>query len=74
MTEKVEERDIIQILPGQKWAGCLLIVKEVRAWGVVAYMQLPGPRDGVVVVVDTVQAFTRLSWDQFERTGGRVSS
>jgi len=72
MTEKVEERDIIQILPGQKWAGCLLVVKEVRAWGVVAYMQLPEPCDGVVVVVDTMRAFTRLAWDQFEPTGGKV--
>lgn len=72
MTEKAEVRDIIQILPGQKWAGCLLVVDEVRPWGVIAYMQLPGPCDDVVIVVDTMRAHTRLRWDQFELTGGKV--
>jgi hypothetical protein len=74
MTKEVAERDIIQLVPPSKWAGCLAVVCEVREWGVVAYVPLPGPCDGVVMMVDEKRAYTRLDWDDFTLTGGKVSA
>lgn len=68
-----QERDIIQVrAEAARWAGLLFVVSEVRDWGIVAYMQLPGPCEGIVTVVDTNQAWVRLEWSEFDLTGGKV--
>lgn len=57
-----EVGDIVQVRPeAARWGGLLVVVSEVRSWGVVAYMQLPGPCEAIVTVVDTNQAWVRLS-------------
>lgn len=79
-SDEANERDIIQLAPSHHWAGCLAVVEEVRSWGVTAYVQLPGPCDGVVAVVDTaegdlsVRAYIRLEWGEFSLTGGTVQN
>lgn len=68
-----EVGDIVQVRPeAARWGGLLFVVSEVRSWGVVAYMQLPGPCEAIVTVVDTNQAWVRLSWAEFDLTGGKV--
>lgn len=70
--KEVSVRDIVQITEKARWPGCLAVVKEVRNWGIVAYIQLPGPCEGITFLVDSQQAFVRLSWEEFVLTGGRV--
>jgi hypothetical protein len=36
-----ERGDVIQIAPDKHWGGCLLIVDEVRDWGVQAFVEIP---------------------------------
>jgi hypothetical protein len=57
--------DIVQVIPDHKghWAACLVIVTKVRSWGIIGFT--PMPPDGRMV-------FIRLSWDQFEVTGGKA--
>lgn len=33
--------DIVQISPGHDWAGVLLVVEEIRSWGVLGYCAVP---------------------------------
>jgi hypothetical protein len=49
--------------PGQWFNSCLVVVTEVRSWGVLGYVQEPG-RPG--------QAHIRLAHDQFAPTGGHA--
>lgn len=44
------------------WCGCLLIVDEVKPWGVQAYLKIP--KQGT--------AFMRLKNDEFELVGKAV--
>ena len=42
--EKVKKNDVIQInekFKGTGWIGCLMIVDEVKSWGVRAYLHVP---------------------------------
>ena len=42
--EKVKKNDVIQINEKFKstgWIGCLMIVDEVKSWGVQAYLHVP---------------------------------
>lgn len=42
--EKVKKNDVIQInekFKGPGWIGCLMIVDEVKSWGVQAYLHVP---------------------------------
>ena len=42
--EKVKKNDVIQInekFKGTGWIGCLMIVDEVKSWGVQAYLHVP---------------------------------
>lgn len=41
------------------WTGCLLMVDEVRPWGVQAFMHIPKKGD----------AYVRLTHDQFDDLG-----
>lgn len=75
MSEIIEVGDIIQMVPAHRWAGCLAVTEDIRSWGVVAYMQLPGPPgmiSGVTVVIPENRAYIRLSWEDFTLTGGKV--
>lgn len=67
MTEEeaksVRTGDVVQAEPGGNWNACLVIVTEVRSWGVQGFTPIP-PDGG--------QAYIRLTWDQIEATGGRA--
>lgn len=56
----VRKNDIIQAIEGTGiWQGCLLIVDEVKSWGVQAYMTIP----------DQGTAFMRFKTGEFEIVG-----
>ncbi len=40
---EISEGDVIQLTENAQegWIGCLMIVREVRDWGVLAYTMLP---------------------------------
>lgn len=66
----VEVGSIVQVRPdvthgreGQWFQACLVVVTEVKSWGVQGYVQNAGQPG---------QAFIRLTPDQFEDTGGKV--
>jgi hypothetical protein len=64
---EIKQHDIIQANPKVKnWARCLLIVDEVKSWGVQAYTVIPAARDA-----PSGDAPMRLSWDEFDLVGGR---
>lgn len=46
MNEKWEIDDIIQISPtwDEKFGGSLMVVTEIKSWGVKGYVQIPGSR------------------------------
>lgn len=73
MKDNVVTGSIVQIDPENKtnaaFGACLMVVTEVRDWGVQGYVQALGEsrdagRGGA--------AFIRLSWDEVEPTGGKV--
>lgn len=55
--------DIVQAVPGDNWGACLVIVTELKPWGIQGFT--PMPPDGA-------QAYIRLAWDRFEATGGKA--
>jgi hypothetical protein len=58
----VKVGSIVQVLPmASNWAGCLVIVTEVRTWGVVGFTPVP-PHGGM--------AFIRIENADLEDTGG----
>ena len=63
--------DIVQLNPAtcrnQMFAGCLLVVTELKVWGVQGYVQGLG-NDGE----PGGQAYYRANWNEFEPTGGRA--
>ena len=60
----VELHDIVQVDPSKDvFGGCLVVVTEVKNWGIQGYVQNAGA-DG--------QAYIRLEWDSFEKTGGKA--
>ena len=62
--------DIIQILDKKHpWFPCLLIVGEVKSWGVQACALVPTTNDGSE---PPSQAWNRLTWDKFDRVGYAV--
>lgn len=73
-TERFEPLGIVQLGPDTRVPGGLAVITEVREWGVIAYMQLPGPCEGLVITVDDKRAWLRLKWDDITATGGKVSS
>jgi len=66
-----EVGDIVQLNPekvGNKmFAGCMLIVTEVKTWGVQGYVQGLGENRK-----PGGQAYYRADWDEFEWTGGKT--
>lgn len=55
--------DIVQAVPEGNWAGCLVIVTELKPWGIQGFTPIP-PHGG--------QAYIRLPWDRFVLTGGQA--
>jgi hypothetical protein len=62
--------DIVQIAAetaNPAFAFCLMVVEEVKPWGVQGYVQALGTRDG-----QGGMAYYRASWDEIEATGGKA--
>ena len=63
----IQAHDIVQIIDEQHaWYPCLLVVTEVRSWGVQAFACIPKSNDGST---PTAQAFLRPRWEQITRVG-----
>ena len=45
-----------------KWGPSLVVVTEVKSWGIQGYTHIPLGGD----------AFIRLKWEEFEPTGGQA--
>lgn len=64
-----EEHDIVQIIEEKHpWYPALLIVSEVKSWGVMAYCLMPQSN----AVNQTVQAFIRIPNEQVQKVGEAV--
>ena len=63
-TKQVQPGMVIQVNESANadWTGCLMIVDEVKSFGVQAYIKIP--MEGT--------AYLRLKWDQFEIIGQAV--
>lgn len=57
--------DIMQINPAvDVFGGCMMVVTEVKKWGVQGYVQSAGV-DG--------QQYVRKKWEDIEHTGGKAA-
>lgn len=65
-SRQVGESDLIQVNEDgpQNWFRCILVVDEVKSWGVQAYAIIPQARDKC-----SADAFMRLSWSEFDTLG-----
>lgn len=55
--------DIVQANPEvSRWGPCLVVVEEVRDWGIVGYTEIPM----------SGQAPIRLPWNEIAATGGHI--
>jgi hypothetical protein len=64
--QKLESGDIVQIDPAHdpgRFGACLLVVTEVKSWGVQGYVQNAGSEG---------QAYYRVEFDSIESTGGKA--
>jgi len=60
----IEIGDIVQVDPSKEmFGGCMVVVTEVKNWGVQGYVQSPGVEG---------QAYIRLPFEDFEPTGGKA--
>lgn len=60
----IQIHDIVQIDPAvEMFGGCMMVVTEVKSWGVQGYVQSAGV-DG--------QQYVRRKWSEIEQTGGRA--
>lgn len=60
----IEVNDIVQVDPlFEAFGGCMVVVTEVKDWGIQGYVQNAGVEG---------QAYIRLKTEMFEPTGGRV--
>ncbi len=69
-TEKLEVSDIVQLSPdidNYAFASYLLVVTEIKSFGVQGYVQGLGDREA-----PGGQAYIRVEWKDMERTGGRA--
>jgi hypothetical protein len=58
-----EVGDIVQVIPGTSdWAPCLVVVSELKSFGIQGYTSIPFQGD----------AYIRLNRGEYEFTGGRV--
>lgn len=64
---EINKGDIVQIVDEEHaWFPALLIVDEVKNWGVVAFALIPQKNDGSEPVG---RAYNRLSFAKIERVG-----
>jgi hypothetical protein len=64
----IEEGDIIQITDeSNNWFPCLLVVSEVKSWGVQAYITVPTNDKEV-----NGNAYYRIETGKFEKVGHAV--
>lgn len=56
---KVQVNDIVQIVPGHEWAGCLLIVAELKGTSILGFVQIPLKGE----------AFIRVEKKDFKKVG-----
>jgi hypothetical protein len=65
----VEENDLIQVNEEgpMNWFRCILVVDEVKSWGVQAYAIIPQARDKT-----SADAFMRLKWSEFDTLGAKT--
>jgi hypothetical protein len=56
---KLKENTIVQIVPEHRWAGCLVVVTELKPWGIQGFVQIP--MQG--------QAYIRLEHKEYEVVG-----
>ena len=60
----IEVNDIVQVDPRKAvFGGCMVVVTEVKAWGIQGYVQSAG--------VDGLQ-YIRLECQDYEATGGKA--
>jgi hypothetical protein len=68
---QIEVNDIVQLDPektkNKAFAGCLMVVSEVKGWGVQGYVQSLGTREE-----SGGQAYYRAETGTFEPTGGKA--
>ena len=65
--DNIQVNDIVQITdPAHAWFPCLLIVSEVKIWGVQAYALIPQSNDLSEL---PSRAFNRLPFDKIEKVG-----
>ena len=66
MDKRVSEGDLIQVNEDgpPNWFRCVLVVDEVKSWGVQAYAIIPQARDR-----PSADAYMRLSWNEFDTLG-----
>jgi hypothetical protein len=64
--KQVEENDLVQVNEDgpANWFRCILVVDEVRSWGVQAYAIVPNARDR-----PSGDAYMRLAWREFDTLG-----
>ncbi len=65
MIDRVQVNDVVQIDPevDGMFGGCLMIVTEVKLWGVQGYVQIPGQGEA------GGQAYYRCKFGDFEFIG-----
>ena len=60
----IEIGSIVQVDPSKEvFGGCMVVVTEVKSWGIQGYVQSAGVEG---------QQYIRLTFDQFEVTGGKT--
>lgn len=68
MEQNVSVGDIVQVNPKTAedlmFVGCLVVVTEVKSWGIQGYVPVPTSRDEAPGL-----AFVRLAADKFVRVG-----
>jgi hypothetical protein len=63
----MEVADIVQIIDKEHpWYPCLLIVSEVKSWGVQACVLIPKSNDGSEA---PAEAYNRLSFEKIAKVG-----
>ncbi len=60
----IQVHQIVQIVPAHKWQGALIVVSELKSFGIQGYCEMPS-NDG-----KGGQAYIRLKWTEFIPTGG----
>jgi hypothetical protein len=68
MNEEIQVNDIVQLDPfntrNPMFAGCMLVVTELKSWGVQGYVQALGRDDN-----PGGQAYYRANWEEIIKVG-----